>query len=71
MVANIYGSVVHYAPGAIQQECDLLMNGPGTPLQNLADVINLSNPADCLHISYQGYIDWYQNITEPFDSNHC
>jgi len=71
VVANIYGAVVQYAiPGSIEAECDLLINGGGTPLENLANVIRLTFTG-CFEISYQGYVDYYKNITEPFEGNIC
>jgi Serine carboxypeptidase S28 len=72
LVANSFASVVQFAfPQAIETECNLLINGEGTPLQNLADVIKRLYPAECLYVDYEGIINFYSSITEPFPGNNC
>jgi len=72
LVANSFASVVQFAfPQTIEAECDLLINGEGTPLQNLAEVIKRLFPAECLYVDYEGVINFYRSITEPFPGNNC
>jgi hypothetical protein len=68
-IANIYGTVVQFAlPGTIEGECDLLMNGPGNPLENLASVIKLTFNG-CLPSSYSEYVDFMIGVTQPGPGN--
>jgi hypothetical protein len=72
LVAGSFASVVQFAfPQTIEAECNLLIDGEGTPLQNLADVIKRLFPAECLYVDYEGIIMFYRSITEPFPGNNC
>jgi len=72
LIANLFASVVQFAfPGTIEAECDLLINGAGTPMLNLAEVVKRLYPAPCIYIDYEGSMEYYRNITEPFPGNNC
>jgi len=73
LIANLFASVVQFAiPGTIEAECDLLIDGGGTPMLNLAEVVKRFYPNQpCLYIDYEGTMAYYRNITEPAPGNNC
>ncbi|XP_065345057.1 putative serine protease K12H4.7 [Cloeon dipterum] len=71
LVANLFGSVVQFAfPGSISTECQLLIDGPGTPLVNLAEVIKQTYPVACLPVHYDDNMEFYRNSTEVAPGNN-
>ncbi|XP_065331732.1 putative serine protease K12H4.7 [Cloeon dipterum] len=71
LVANVYGWVVQFAlPGMIATECELLIDGPGTPLLNLAEVVNQAFPSGCLDVHYDGIVEFYKNSTQIEPGNN-
>ncbi|XP_059473028.1 thymus-specific serine protease-like [Neocloeon triangulifer] len=71
LVANLYGAVVQFAfPGMISAECDKLMDGTGTPLLNLAEVVKQAYPNICLNVHYDDLMEFYRNSTAVAPGNN-